>query len=273
MKKAIFFDLLKLVFVFVGIWAVFTFLPVFNLNKEDLTLSIDNEEKLGKIIVAHLLSDKSKIRLLKNPQVDSAVAVIVKRLTDSMGPTDYEYKIKVLDVATINAFTLPGGNIFLYSGLIKFSEHPEEVAAVLAHEIGHAEKKHVVAKLIKEMGIAALFSVLGKGESIVLGEISKTATSTVFDRAQEKEADDFAFSLLEKSHINPKALATFFRKLNREQGSYDENLEILMTHPNTNSRIKASLEYKVASTFVAKEIVLNWPSVQSQIGQGDGPPK
>jgi predicted Zn-dependent protease len=271
MKKSIFVDLLKLVLLFTVIWALFTYLPVFNVDKEDFTLSIDKEEKLGKIIVDNLLADKSKIHLLNHPHVDSAVAVISKRLTDSLGVTDYEYKIKVIEGPVVNAFTLPGGNIFIYSGLIKFSEHPEEVAAVLAHEIGHAEKKHVVKKLIKELGIAVLFSVLGKGDAIVLGEISKTITSTVFDRTQEKEADDFAFSLMEKSSINPKALATFFRKLNRENGIYNENLEILMTHPNTNSRIKASLEYKTAVGFKAKNFVLNWPSVQGCIEQETTP--
>ncbi len=268
MKKSILFDLLKLITLFGLIWAGFTFIPLFSIDKDDFSLSVEKEEKLGRILVDAITSDK-KNKILHNPAIDSAIFVITKRLTDSIGLTDYEYHIKVIDSPVINAFTLPGGNIFIYSGLIKFSENPEEVAAVLAHEIGHAEERHVVQKLVKELGITVLFSAIGGNQGMVLKEIGRTAASTVFDREQEKDADNYAFKLLDKSGINPKALATFFRRLNSEVSEYNENMEILMTHPNNNSRIKASLEYKTSKKFKDKTFGLNWDKVKTSLNAGE----
>lgn len=271
MKKSILFDLFKLIALFGLIWAGFTFFPIFTLDKNDFELSVEKEEKLGKLIVEDILENDGKTKLLNNPKVDSAMAIITKRLVENIGLTDYEYKIKVIDSPEINAFTLPGGNIFVYSGLLEFSEHPEEVAAVLSHEIGHAEKKHVIQKLAKELGLTILFSAITGGDRVILGEISRTAASTVFDRGQEKEADDYSFSLMEKAKINPVALATFFRRINAKGGSYNENLELLMTHPNNNSRIKAALEYKVASGFKIKEFDIDWQAVKASLKKESNP--
>ena len=260
MKISLLRDSLILVAIFGFIWGVFTYFPIFS-DEVDLGISIEQEEKLGKVIVENILEDKTT-KIASNPKLDSAMFVITKRLTSNMGATDYEYKIKVIDNPQINAFTLPGGNIFVYSGLIEFSDHPEEVAAVLAHEIGHAEKRHVVKKLVKELGIAIVFSVISGGNAPILNELSRTALSTVFDRSQEKEADDYSFSLMERSNIDPKSLATFFRRINDKIARPNEQLEILMTHPNNNSRIKSSLEDKLPENFKSKSFDLDWKAVK-----------
>jgi beta-barrel assembly-enhancing protease len=264
MKKSLLRDSLILVTIFGIIWGAFTYFPIFSSESPDFGISIEQEERLGKLIVENLIEGKDT-KIASNPKLDSAMHVISKRLTNAIGPTDYEYKIKVIDNPQINAFTLPGGNIFVFSGLINFSEDPEEVAAVLAHEIGHAEKRHVVKKLVKELGVTILFSVLTGGDAVVLKEITRTAASTVFDRGQEKEADDYSFALMERAELNPKALATFFRRVNDEFGGYNEHMEILMTHPNNNSRIKAALEYKLPENFKSKPFNLDWEAVKTSV--------
>src|SRR5690606_24136018 len=113
---------------------------------------------------------------------------------------------------SVNAFALPGGNIVILSGLLEFSENPEEVAAVLAHEMAHVEKRHVVDRLLKEFGMQVVFGVLTGGDLVVLSEISRTVTSTFFDRRQEEEADEFALELLHRCNISPRALGTLFRR-------------------------------------------------------------
>lgn len=264
MKSSLLRDALILVAIFGLIWGVFTYFPIFSPEDADLGISIEQEEKLGNLIVENILDDKTT-KIASNPTLDSAMHVINKRLISNIGPTDYEYKIKVIDNPQINAFTLPGGNIFVYSGLIEFSEHPEEVAAVLAHEIGHAEKRHVVKKLVKELGIAIVFSVLTGGDAVILKEVTRTAASTVFDRGQEKEADDYSFALMERAKMDPKALATFFRRINDKFGGYNETMEMLMTHPNNNSRIKSALEYKLPKGFKSEKINLDWEAVKATV--------
>ena len=265
MKKSIYIDLLKLLAIFGILWAIFVLFPIFP-DKSDFEISIEKEEQLGKLIVDNILFNSSDFMPLSTPQLDTAMVVIKERLLENIGLTDYQYSIKVIDNPQINAFTLPGGNIFVFSGLIQFTEHPEELAAVLAHEIGHVEHRHVVTKLIKEFGLTFLFSVLTGGDAVILSEIGKTAVSTVFDRKQEKEADQYALDLLTKSNVSPQSLAAFFRRLKRTKGGYNENLEIFMTHPHVNSRIKASIEYKVPEDFNSIELDINWEKVKKSIG-------
>lgn len=269
MTKSILIDVLKFV-VLIGLcWGVFYYVSSrIDKSTSDIgTISIDNEEKLGRMLVDEVLLKDPKIKISSNQTLDSAMQQINKRLLSNIGLTEYEYNIRVIDSPEINAFTMPGGNIFVYTGLIKFSETPEEVAAVLAHEIGHAEKRHVVTRLIKELGITILFSVVTGGDAVLLPEIARTATSTVFDRKQEKEADDYGLQLLEKSSINPKALATFFRRVDEKTGKTDNYTEIIATHPNNNSRIKAALEYELPGSFKPKGFDINWQTVKASLGE------
>ena len=139
----------------------------------------------------------------------------------------------------------------------------------MAHEIGHAENKHVVKRLAKELGVALLFSILSGGDAVVLNEVARTATSTVFDREQEREADDYCMSLMEKAKLNPKSLATFFRRVDEMTGDVDNNMEIIMTHPNNNSRIKNALEYKLKPNFKTESFNMNWQRVIDSVNAGD----
>ncbi len=268
MKKSIFRDLLILLGIFALLWIGFSYLPFFKSSPDTASvISIANEEKLGKIIAKGIEKDPS-VKICSNPVLDSAVGIIKSRLVDSIGLTEYDYHIKVIESSVINAFTIPGGNLYIYSGLIEFCETPEELAAILAHEMGHAEKRHVVSKLVKHLGITILFSVIGGGDGVMISEIGRTAVSTVFDRGQEKEADDFSFVLMEKSKLNPKSMSSFMRRLREKNSSiekYTDKMEWLMTHPNTNSRIKASLEYKTAPGFVPQPFSIDWKRVKESV--------
>ena len=116
---------------------------------------------------------------------------------------------------------------------------------VLAHEMGHVEKRHTVDRLVREFGLSILFSIMTGGDSVLLSDVYQTLISTGFSRSQEKEADQFALELLEDANISPKSIASFFRKLNRENLAYNEKIELIMTHPHNKARIKASLAYDV----------------------------
>lgn len=266
MRTSVYRDLVILLAIFIASWAVFTYVPWGKIfSGPDLTVSIEDEEKLGDLIVEYGIFKDPSVTVIHDRKIDSVMRVVTHLLVSNIGKTDFQYKFYIIKSDAVNAFTLPGGNIFIFTGLIEFCDTPEHLCAVLAHEIGHAEKRHVIHKLAKELGLTLLFSILGGSDNIMISEIGRTAASTVFDRSQEKEADDFSFLLMENSGINPKALAAFFRKLNDEYGQSNEDLEILRTHPNNNSRIKASLEYVVSPGFKEKKIDLDWNSVQGAV--------
>ena len=264
MRRSIFIDLLKLVGIFGLIWIVFIIWnPDFS-EDETLKISISNEESLGEIIMEEL-TDRADFSVVKEPAFDSAMHLITGRLLKSMDLTEYDYNILVVHNNQINAITLPGGNIIVFSGLIKFTSQPEELAAILAHEIGHVEHRHIVDKLLREFGLIILTSILGGGDAVLINELGKTIISSTFGRKQESEADQYALQLLEKAQISPRAIASLFRKMNRENLDYNENLELIKSHPHNNARIKASLQYKVKEDFEEKPFDFDWEEVKEAI--------
>ncbi|RLE05588.1 MAG: hypothetical protein DRJ13_01770 [Bacteroidetes bacterium] len=207
MQRTILRDLLVLLGVFGLIWLVFS---LFSYPEDPQLISIHKEEKLGEVYVDLILLNPV-FGEFDNSRVDSAVRVIADRLEEGLEDSEYNYHFVVFDSEMINAFTVPGGNILISTGLLAFCDTPEELAAVIAHEMGHVEERHVVSRLIKELGI----EILTSGDQYVIGEVSDLLTSTSFDRKQEEEADLFAAKLLETASIEPRSLATLFRKLGR----------------------------------------------------------
>jgi predicted Zn-dependent protease len=258
MQRAILRDLLILLGVFGLIWLVFS---LFSYPDDPQLISKQREEQLGKTYVDLILLNPM-FEELNNNRVDSAVQVIGDRLVEGLGSTDYHYHFVVFDSEMINAFTVPGGNILISSGLLAFCDTPEELAAVMAHEMGHVENRHVISRLAKELGI----EILTSGDQFVLGEITGMLSSTSFDRKQEQEADLFAATLLESASIEPRTLATFFRKLEQETERHLlEDFEIVSTHPNFSSRIREALNYRPSGDFQAKEIELDWEEIKAAL--------
>lgn len=256
-------------FLLVAIGAVLFavgYFAVKEIGKSDLDksyeVSIEQEEKLGNLL-REMIGDQ--FPTVEDNAADSALQQITGRLLNAIDTTEYRYKFTLIKNDQINAFTIPGGNIYVFSGLFKMSETPEEIAAVLAHEIGHAERRHVVTKLIKELSIAAILSILSGGDPGKLTQVLTDIVGNSFDRKQEEEADKFALELLEKADISPKSLARFFERLNQKGLDYDEDLEILMTHPHNDKRIEQVRRYKTKNNFKAVLFDIDWKKVQASL--------
>ena len=254
-------ELLILLLVFGLIWAVFTYFT-WDWDSDITSLSIEKEEELSDYLIDHIFD---RYDAVADDYVDSALLIITDRLLESLDSSDYDYKIWVLETSEVNAFATLGGNIFLFSGLFDFVESPEELSAVLAHEIGHVEHRHVIDKLTQQLGLEVLFSILTGGDPILLSEVSKLLVSTSFDRRKEREADEFAMELAKNANINPRRLAQFFLKVSKKQGEITENLEIIMTHPHSNSRIKAASDYELDDDFEEIPFDIDWDKLKRQL--------
>ncbi|MCK4880264.1 MAG: M48 family metallopeptidase [Bacteroidales bacterium] len=258
MQRSILRDLLVLLGVFGLIWLAFS---LFSYPEDPQLLSIEKEERLGEAYVDLILLNPM-FREFENRQVDSAIRVIGDRLEGGLHDSEYNYRFVVFDSEMINAFTVPGGNILISTGLIGFCDTPEELASVMAHEMGHVEERHVLSRLVKELGI----EILTSGDQYVIGEVTGLLTSTSFDRKQEEEADLFAAHLLEESAIEPRTLATLFRKLEEEMDNeLMKHFEIISTHPNFRFRIREALSFKPAEDFEAKPIELDWEEIRGEL--------
>ena len=274
MKEKILLDGLKSLGIFGGIFILF-YIGINLLSEDKKTkwfysdekvrlVSYEQEIALGELIDEYIISSEYK-KPLTNKTIDSMMWAVGKRLQEQIPTSEYDYNIIVLDNAQINAFTIPGGNIYVFSGLISFCDSPEQLAAVLAHEMGHVEKRHTVDRLAREFGLSVLFSIMTGGDTVLLSDLYQTLISSGFSRSQEKEADQFALNLLEDASISPKSIASFIRKLNRENLAYDENIELVMTHPHNNTRIKASLNHEVDETFKEIPFNLNWEKIKAAL--------
>jgi beta-barrel assembly-enhancing protease len=237
--------------------------------KPDLVegISIQSEEHLGDLIFDFIKNDPG-MDLNTDREVDSLLRILISPILGHHPLTDFDFRFYVLNNSMVNAFTIPGGRIFIAKGLIKLLDSQEEFIAVVAHEMGHVEKRHVIQKLAREIGIDLLLGMATGSEAILLGDISRSIVSTGFDRKSEKEADTYALDLMVESGVHPHFMATFFRRLNRENLSYNENIEFLMSHPHNNARIKAALEYHIPEDYKKIELEDDWSDFKSLI-QGD----
>ncbi len=257
-KSSIPRDLLILLIVSFSIWGGFVL--IFEDGAKPNLIPVEKEEKLGKELTDQLFAHYEYTKL-ENFLADSAIQVIKNRLLLHLEKSPYRYKIHLIDNDMINAFALPGGNIVISKGIMKFSEKPEEIAAIIAHEMGHIENKHVISRLIKQVGI----NVITGGDQTVIGEVAKIAASTAFDRKQEEEADAFAYHLLEKANIHPAVMASFFRRLQQEIPSSKINVEWLSTHPEHDDRVKSALEHQVKDGFEQVDLDIHWNKVKESL--------
>jgi predicted Zn-dependent protease len=158
-----------------------------------------------------------------------------------MDTTPYKWKIKIIESDDVNAFALPGGYVFINSGLIKNSDTPEEVAGVLAHEFTHVQKRHGLKNVMLNMGLQIfIYAIAGSSDAAVrflIGNASQLAAMS-FSREQENEADEGGVHILEKAGISPAGLEMFMKKMRKQENSIPGALTFLSTHPSSDSRMK-----------------------------------
>jgi predicted Zn-dependent protease len=164
---------------------------------------------------------------------------IVNSLDEDSRPENehLEYVFTVIDEdTTVNAFALPGGYVFIYTGLIKAAETEDEIAGVMAHEVGHITQRHGINRMVEQAGIQYVKRiVLGDDTSLVVDAL-QALLFLRYSRADEYEADSCAVEYLAMSGYNPKGMRSFLQKL-AENGGWQ--FEPLSTHPSGENRISA----------------------------------
>lgn len=150
-------------------------------------------------------------------------------------------RITVLKDEQVNAFALPGGEVFVFTGLLERTKGDDgELRGVLAHEIGHAVKRHGVRSLVRN-GIFSLVIVFVTGDlnditTAVVAGASQLDTLS-YSRSMEEEADAFGVDVLARRNESPEGLAKFLESLEKQPVP-----EFLSTHPDSAERAKAIRE-------------------------------
>jgi predicted Zn-dependent protease len=162
-----------------------------------------------------------------------------------LNPFDYTFKVVKGD--DVNAFSIPGGFIYVYEGLIKYAESDDELAGVLAHEIAHAAFRHLATLRREQSRLSAItlplifISIFSNSDAAqglgAVGQLLGTAIGSGWSQKAEESADWGGFQYMLKSPFNPVGLLTFMERL-----AYDERNKpriewgIYRTHPPSRQR-------------------------------------
>jgi Zn-dependent protease with chaperone function len=143
-----------------------------------------------------------------------------------------------------NAFALPSGIVIVTDQLVTLAEDNDQVAGVLAHELGHVVHRHALRSVLQQMGVAVMIAAaMGDVASIssLAAALPVVVVELQYSRRFEREADAYAVSLLEEHGLPPDALAEMLERLSEETGEIGIP-EYLSTHPDTRKRTRAIRE-------------------------------
>jgi len=205
---------------------------------------------------------ESQTKILENREWNDYINDIGRRIVSVCDRPNIEYHFKIVDDSTtINAFALPGGYIYVYSGLLLRADNEAEVAGVLAHEVGHVVGKHCVKRLTKIYGYQFIVALALGNNPSQLEQIAADILGGVgilyYGRDNEYEADAYSVKYMNALCYDPNAMVTFFEKLDELQTKDPSYIEKLMsTHPQPAERIE-KIQEKIALLPPQDGLILN----------------
>jgi predicted Zn-dependent protease len=213
-------------------------------------LSVEKEKEMGRRLVLQI---EKELEVIRDPTVQQYVEGIGERIVSEIGATPYEFRYYVVKSPDPNAFAVPGGHIFLASGLIIMASSEDEVAGVVGHEIGHIKARHIAQRIerAKKLNLVSLAGILaaviagGKaGGAIMAGSAAASQSLQLkYSREDEKEADQLGFQYLTDAGYGGWGLVSFLKKIHQMSfQSPGTPPSYLSTHPGTEDRISYLME-------------------------------
>ena len=214
------------------------FHPGFNLfsKQQDVQLGQENAAQV-----------RAKMKVIRDPVLTDYVNKVGRRLVASREAQEsgFPFTFEVVADPTINAFALPGGPMFINTGLLRAVDNEAQLAGVMGHEMSHVILRHGTNQASKSR-LIELPAVLGQqvaGGSLI-GQLTQMgiglgANSVLlkFSRTAESQADLMGSHLMAEAGYNPMEMARFFEKLNQQGGG--QTIQFLSDHPNPDNREKA----------------------------------
>ncbi len=204
----------------------------------------EQEQQLGDAIARDI---NTHIPLVADP----ASVLYINRIGLALGQRserpEVPYRFSIVNSATVNAFALPGGHIYITRGLIERTENASELAGVLAHEVGHVAARHGAQALERELRTGSVVSELYRlfllrepaileQRALRLGERFWFASHS---RAAEREADRLAVRYMMRAGMDPKGMITMLTGLIEEEAELPQPVvEWFSTHPATEERVR-----------------------------------
>jgi predicted Zn-dependent protease len=203
-------------------------------------ISIEEEWQLGE----QLSQDVARqVQLNNDPEVNAYVRQMGQRIVAKTAMANLPFQFHVVNSQEINAFAIPGGHVYVNTGLISAAGSASELAGVLAHEINHVVARHSTEQISRQYGLTLLAGlVLGQNPS----QVSEIAAQIVaggalarFSREAEREADELGIKAMTEAGYDPHGMPRMFQRLLEQQKSQPGRLEqFFATHPAIEERIR-----------------------------------
>lgn len=193
------------------------------------------ERRLGDMVDQQVRVIFGK-KVCNNPDGVAAFTKLIEKLRVA-GGVEVQLDAQVLDSPVSNAVALPGGRIYLFRGMLNDARHADEIAGVLAHELGHVKNRDGMRRLIQTSGTAFLIGLLfgdvtGSGVVLLAG---RTLLDASYSRENETDADDFSIAVMNKLGRSPIAMGEFLIRLTAKR---ETGRNIFASHPLSAERLE-----------------------------------
>ena len=211
-----------------------------------LALTMEEERKLGDQVVQEVAA---KFTLIQDSVLLGYLNQLGQETLQSAGPQPYPFRFYLLKDSQLNAFSVPGGHIFISTGIVEVMESEAELAGLIGHEIAHVTAHHISRRIEKEKKISlatmaiALASIFAGDPRIASAAIAGSmatglSLSLKYSREDEEESDNLGFKYMSKAGFDPKGMIDLLDKLRRWGSFGSEIVPVYMqTHPSTGDRI------------------------------------
>ncbi|HRF59915.1 MAG TPA: M48 family metalloprotease [Fimbriimonadaceae bacterium] len=224
-------------------------------HDKDIQSDIEMGKKYAAQVVKEMKVSENAEMIARVQRIGSDLSIIANQKPVQVSWGDprlnvFPYQFQVLQGEDVNAFSIPGGFIFIYEGLVKYAESDDELAGVIAHEISHAAFRHI-ATLRREQSkfdivqipliLAAIFTGGATAQGLLVGgSLFSQAMTSGWSVKAEESADWGGFQYMQSSKYNPVGMLTFMERL-----AYDERNKpqfdwgIYRTHPPGRQRAQS----------------------------------
>lgn len=257
-------------------FAVLVLIILFRTNNCFAEFTIEDEKKLGKEFYEKMEEHQL---ILNNKILKDYITKIGNLVLAQTTKAPFDFNFYIIDSSAINAFATPGGYIYINKGLIVAAENEAELAGVIAHEIGHANARHIASIIEKsnKLNMAALAGLLagiflgGGGQTsaaIAAFSIAGSSSMTLrYMREHEEEADRLGIEYLVRAGYYPTAIIDFLKIMKQHEFLSKTMPSYLLTHPGTEDRIiyMDALTLTQYRRIGAKNIIDNLNRIQALI--------
>lgn len=252
---------------------------IFDLSPARSIAGVMNEGtrvRMGQMVVQSMTANRT---VCHTDEGRAALDKLTARLSAVSGAQS-KFSVIVVNWDLLNAFAAPGSQIVLTREIIEDAKSPDEIAGVIAHEMGHGLELHPETGLVRAIGISAAIELMSGGSSGTLANMAGLLAQLSYTRSAEREADQHALRILKSSQISPEGLADFFKRISdledegevsptstkdegesaakdkdaaeatdkKEKSAFSRyiNIDVLRTHPQSSERrklIEATAKY------------------------------